>query len=71
MHKQKIARQENCGPIFGYYEILVSSESNKNKNSRTILSGSFADTTGHGDNTFTGEYCFTTNEIEVYLVCDS
>jgi hypothetical protein len=58
------------GPIFGSgHDIVVVSDSNQNKASSTNFPSSFVDTTGRGQKTFTGDYNFTTNEIEVYLVC--
>jgi TLD len=70
-NKETIFCTVYCGPLFGNwgaYDILVSNESNQNKNSFIDFPVSFVDTTGHGNNTFTGEKHFTTNEIEVYLV---
>jgi len=56
------------GPIFGAgHDIIVASDSHQNTISYTHFT-SYTDTTGKGDNTFTGASYSTTTEIEVFSV---
>lgn len=57
------------GPLFGNgWDIGVYDNSNNTTNSYCNFPGSFQDTTGRGNNTFTGARRFQTNEIEVFLI---
>jgi len=58
------------GPSFGIGDIRVADKSNHNFDSCTKFGpySCYKDTTGKGYCTFTGEWCFTTSEIEVYAV---
>jgi hypothetical protein len=58
----------SLGPVFGNgYDIKIDNNSNE-KNGNYIHFTSYTDTTGRGDNTFTGYQHFTTNELEVFSV---
>jgi len=58
---------QSFGPIFGAgYDIIVDYTYQNNRNYTHFTS--YTDTTGKGDNTFTGARYFTTTEIEVFSV---
>ncbi|CAF0959503.1 unnamed protein product [Adineta steineri] len=62
-----IHNYDRGGPIFGAnFDINVSDNSNSNNSSYSNFSRSYSDTTGYGNNTFTGTKSFTTSEIEVF-----
>ncbi|CAF1402277.1 unnamed protein product [Adineta steineri] len=64
-----VYHNNSYGAIFGGgYDIHVSDNSNKNNSSSTDFPHSYIDTTGKGNNTFTGAKNFTTFEVEVYKV---
>jgi hypothetical protein len=55
------------GPMFGSSQDLrLAANSNSNNSSRTTFPGSYIDTTGKGNNTFTGALNFTASDIEVF-----
>ncbi|CAF1062656.1 unnamed protein product [Adineta steineri] len=55
------------GPTFGAgCDIGIHNTSNSNYSNYTYFPLSYDDTTGKGNNTFTGANCFTTSEIEVF-----
>ena len=56
------------GPSIGSgHDIYVADKSNANDNSVTDFPNAFEDTTGRGQNTFTGSKHFRTSEIEVFV----
>lgn len=57
-----------CCAAFGMTDIYVSNSSSQNMESCTNFPHSFVDTTGKGNLTFTGNYNFSSAEIEVYVV---
>jgi hypothetical protein len=57
----------SLGPSFGYgCDICIWNHSNNNSCSSTKFPSSYSDSTGNGKVTFTGQYCFTVQEIEVF-----
>jgi hypothetical protein len=52
----------------GGFDIGVSDNSNQNNSSYTNFPNTYIDSTGKGNNTFTGVRNFTTRDIEVYSV---
>ncbi|CAF3335863.1 unnamed protein product [Rotaria socialis] len=55
------------GPTFGYpHDINIANGSNANNTSCTNFPSTYLDTTGKGNNTFTGARNFTTSDIEVF-----
>ena len=59
----------NYGPWFGSSsgnDLLCYANSNSNSSSYTKFPSSYIDTTGKGNNTFTGAMYFTTSDLEVF-----
>jgi hypothetical protein len=55
------------GPTFGYgHDISLVNASNSNNSSYAKFPNSYTDTTGKGNNTFTGARNFTVSDIEVF-----
>ncbi len=54
------------GPTFGHFDICIHPNSNQNAGSNIGFPKNYRDTTGIGENTFTGTTTFQTSEIEVY-----
>ena len=48
-------------------DMYIADKSNTNDKSFTHFPFSFEDTTGRGENTFTGSIMFRTSEIEVFV----
>jgi hypothetical protein len=61
-----IYHNSSWGPLFGANDMYVSSDCNTNNNSYTNFPYSYEDTTGKGNDTFTGSYYFTVCEIQVF-----
>jgi len=58
-----------CGPTFGTgFDIYVGNDSHQDNESYTNFPKSYVDTTGKGNNTFTGARNFVTSDIEVFSV---
>eukprot|EP00026_Physarum_polycephalum_P009528 Phypoly_transcript_09656.p1 GENE.Phypoly_transcript_09656~~Phypoly_transcript_09656.p1 ORF type:complete len:440 (+),score=86.82 Phypoly_transcript_09656:73-1320(+) len=62
-----------CSPLYsvtfgGGYDIVVCSNSNESSNSYTNFPHSYEDTTEKERDTFTGNWQFTTRDVEVYSV---
>ncbi|CAF3348644.1 unnamed protein product [Rotaria sp. Silwood2] len=55
-----------CGPWFGEYDLGLVANSNSNNSSYTQFPSSYIDTSGKGNNTFTGARNFITSDIEVF-----
>jgi len=56
------------GPTFGGHDLYVSTNANTVTNSASSFPHSYFDTTGHGNNTFTGSKNFTVKDYEVFQV---
>jgi hypothetical protein len=55
------------GPTFGAgHDLHISSNSNSNNSCSTVFPTTYTDTTGYGNNTFTGNLNFTALDIEVF-----
>lgn len=69
IHHAICFNNDNFCAIFGAaYDICVSSNSNENYQSYTNFPCTYMDSSGKGNNTFTGAKNFRTNEIEIYSV---
>jgi hypothetical protein len=70
INPEKTARALLCnssfGPLFGGNDIHLVANSNSNNNSYINFPSTYVDTTGKGNNTFTGAPKFTTADIEVF-----
>jgi hypothetical protein len=57
----------SCASIFGgCLDLVLHANSNSNNSSHTTFPYKYIDTTGKGNNTFTGAKNFTTSDIEVF-----
>ena len=54
------------GPTFGDFDICVHSDSHANDSSNIGFPTNYSDTTGKGEDTFTGSHQFQVSDIEVY-----
>ncbi|CAF1387192.1 unnamed protein product [Rotaria sordida] len=62
-----VHHNSSCGPYFGAGpDMYLANGSNSNNSSRTNFPASYLDTTGKGNDTFTGASNFTTSDIEVF-----
>ncbi|CAF1288674.1 unnamed protein product [Rotaria sp. Silwood1] len=62
-----VYHNSDYGPTFGSgHDIYVANGSNGNNQSHTKFPSGYLDTTGKGNNTFTGEKQFTVSDIEVF-----
>ena len=61
-----LQNSSDYGPVFGGCDIAVKNNSNSNQSSSFNLPCFYVDTTGQGNNTFTGAAHFTTSDIEVF-----
>jgi hypothetical protein len=66
MTQYSIYDSSGYGPTFGGHDVHVSSNSNSNNSSYSNFSDTYTDTTGKGNNTFTGSRNFMTSDIEVF-----
>jgi hypothetical protein len=63
---QNAIQNSNQGPIFGHSDIRVSAYGDTNTTNLTNFPYYYVDTTGKGNETFTGSYRFRVGDIEVF-----
>jgi hypothetical protein len=64
---QAVYHNSAYGPTFGGgHDLHLANNSNANNTSYTGFLHAYTDTTGQGNNTFTGARTFTASDVEVY-----